>query len=294
MVARAAAPIPTTELGGLLLVDKPAGITSHDVVARVRRATHTRRVGHAGTLDPFATGLLVVLVGRGTRLMPYVQGEPKVYDAVIAFGRETDTDDVTGTVTRTAEPPDDAAISRALPQLTGRINQLPPAYSAKQVGGVRAYAAARRGTPLELEPSSVTIFEWRLDGRVGDQLSVRITCSGGTYVRALARDLGRATGSAAHLVSLRRVASGPFSVAEADTMEDVDAGRFALEPLLDAIPGIPAQAIDETEFARVAHGNAIAPRIGGERVALVHDGQLVAVAIHGPGGLHPKVVLIDP
>lgn len=294
MAIRPAAPTATAEIGGLLLVDKPAAITSHDVVARVRRATGAARVGHAGTLDPFATGLLVLLVGRGTRLMPYVEGEPKVYDAVIAFGAETDTDDLSGTVTRAADAPDDATIARAVEDLTGQVDQLPPAYSAKQVGGVRAYAAARRGAPLELRPSRVTVFDWRLGERVGDRLSVRITCSGGTYVRALARDLGRACGSAAHLASLRRVASGPFSVGDADALDDVDAGRYTLRPLLDSIPSLPAQDIDAIEAARAAHGNTIAPRVEGERVALVRDGQLAAIAVRETDGLHPKVVLIDP
>ena len=293
MATRPAPATPRTELAGLLLVDKPAGITSHDVVARVRRATGCKRVGHAGTLDPFATGLLVLLVDRGTRLMPYVEGEPKVYDAVIALGRETDTDDVTGAVTRVAEPPDALAIDAAIERLTGRIDQLPPAYSAKQVGGVRAYAAARRGAPIELAPSSVIVFEWRILGHTGNQLSVRISCSGGTYVRALARDLGRASGSAAHLASLRRVASGPFSVEHAHQLAEIDTGRIMLRPLLDAIPTVPVQAIDDAELARTAGGNTIEARVAGERIALVHDGQLAAIALRTANGLHPKVVLVD-
>jgi tRNA pseudouridine55 synthase len=134
------------DLAGLVLVDKPAGMTSHDAVAIVRRALKTRRVGHTGTLDPFATGLLVVLVGRGTRLIPYVDGEPKVYEATIRFGAETDTDDLTGDVVREADPPSDVAIAEAIERLTGDIDQVPPAYSAKKVDGVRAYDAARRGS----------------------------------------------------------------------------------------------------------------------------------------------------
>ena len=293
MATRPAPAIAKTELAGLLLVDKPAGITSHDVVARVRRATGSRRVGHAGTLDPFATGLLVILVGRGTRLKPYLEGEPKVYDAVIEFGRETDTDDLTGAVTRTAAPPDDAAIARGVEQLTGSIEQLPPAYSAKQVGGVRAYAAARRGSPLELAPSHVSISDWRLGARSGDRLATRITCSGGTYIRALARDLGRAAGSAAHLASLRRIASGPFSVDDSDSLDDVAAGRFTLKPLLHAIPGMPSQEIDATELVRARHGNTIPARAAGNRVALVHQEQLVAIALSAPDGLRPALVLVD-
>lgn len=293
MATRPAPAIAKTELAGVLLVDKPAGLTSHDVVSRVRRATGSTRVGHAGTLDPFATGLLVTLVGRGTRLMPYIDGEPKVYDAVIEFGAETATDDVTGAITRTAPPPDDAAVADAVRRLTGTIEQLPPAFSAKQVAGVRAYAAARRGSPLELAASDVTVFEWRAVERTGDRLAARITCSGGTYVRALARDLGRASGSAAHLASLRRVASGPFAVSDANALDELALGRFTLRPLLDAIPGLPTQTIDGSELTRVAHGTTIESRVAGERVALVHEGQLVAIALGAPNGLRPKVVLID-
>ena len=293
MATRPAPAIAKTERAGLVLVDKPAGLTSHDVVARVRRATGAKRVGHAGTLDPFATGLLVILVGRGTRLMPYIEGEPKLYDAVIEFGTETDTDDLTGTVTRTAAPPDDLAVARAISQLTGAIQQLPPAYSAKQVGGVRAYAAARRGVPLELAPSRVTVYEWQAVERRGDRLSARISCGSGTYVRSLARDLGRAAGSAAHLVSLRRVASGPFSIEQAASLDDLAAGRLTLKPLLDAIPGLPVQTIEAAELARAAHGGAIASRAAGERVALVHAGELAAIALNAADGLHPKLVLID-
>src|SRR5581483_840401 len=133
---------------GLLLVDKPAGLTSHDVIAVARRALGVRRVGHTGTLDPFATGLLVLLVGRATRLLPYLAGEPKGYDALVQFGAETDTDDPTGEVTRRAVLPSSTAVDRAMAQLTGALAQTPPAYSAKKVGGKRAYAAARRGEPF--------------------------------------------------------------------------------------------------------------------------------------------------
>jgi len=143
-------------IDGLLLVDKPGGITSHDVVSVARRALGTRRIGHGGTLDPFATGLLVLLIGHATRLLPHLDGEPKVYDASIAFGGETDTDDVTGTVVATAPLPGIAAILAGLPSLTGAIDQVPPAYSAKQVDGRRAYDAARRGAALELEPVRVS------------------------------------------------------------------------------------------------------------------------------------------
>jgi tRNA pseudouridine55 synthase len=285
---------PTPEVSGLLLVDKPAGITSHDVVAVVRRVVRSRRVGHAGTLDPFATGLLVVLVGRGTRLIPYIDGEPKVYEASICLGIETETDDLTGALVRQAPPPDDVAIVETIARLTGSIEQIPPFYSAKLVGGVRAYAAARRGAPLTLSPVDVTVHEWRLLGREGDVLRARITCSGGTYVRALARDLGRFAGSAAHLTALRRIASGPFAVDRATSLDRLREGAVELRPLRDAIPSLPTQRLEPAEQARVVHGNTIGARVDAARVALLdHEESLIAVAERSGAVLHPTLVLRD-
>jgi len=278
----------------LLLVDKPAGFTSHDAVAIVRRAARTRRVGHTGTLDPFATGLLVVLVGRGTRLIPYVEGEPKVYLAHIRLGAETDTDDLTGTVVREAALPDEVAIAEGVARLTGEIDQVPPAYSAKQVDGQRAYDAARKGTPLELAAVRVTVNEWKFVAREGNDLVVRITCGSGTYIRALARDLGRYAGSAAHLSALRREKSGPFDVANAVSIEAVKNGDFTLAPLRGAIPSLPTRRLDEMELGRVGHGNAIDARDGEGRVALIDsDETLIAIAERQGEQLRPKLVLRD-
>ncbi len=206
---------------GLLLIDKPAGMTSHDVVQRVRRVYGERSIGHLGTLDPFATGLLILLLGRATRLATFIETEPKVYDAVIRFGQETDTDDATGTVIRTADAPGRTAVDEGLAKLTGTISQVPPAYSAKSVDGTRAYDAARRGEPLQLPAVDVTVHSW--DPRAYDKgtLSARITCSGGTYIRALARDLGRLTSSAAHVASLRRTRAGEFDVVDATTLDSL-------------------------------------------------------------------------
>lgn len=218
-------------VGGLLLVDKPAGITSHDVVVRVRRIYGERSIGHLGTLDPFATGLLVLLIGRATRLATFLDTEPKVYEAAIAFGSETETDDETGAVTRTAAPPPEAAIRAAIPSLTGAISQVPPAYSAKSVDGVRAYDAARRGEQLELAPVNVTVHSWDAVRIDGSAMRAVITCGGGTYIRALARDLGRATGSAAHLSGLRRTRIGEFDVKDAFSLDQLGAERPALKSL---------------------------------------------------------------
>ncbi|MGI9140947.1 MAG: tRNA pseudouridine(55) synthase TruB [Gemmatimonadaceae bacterium] len=216
---------------GLLLVDKPAGITSHDVVDRARRAYGERSVGHLGTLDPFATGLLLVLVGRSTRLATFLGIEPKVYEAVISFGAETDTDDSTGEVTRSAPPPAEADVRAAVVTLTGDIMQVPPAYSAKKVAGKRAYEAARAGEELELAPARVSVHGWDIGSFASDTMAATITCGGGTYIRALARDLGRASGSAAHLASLRRTRIGAFDVSDAVSADDLIAAPPPLKTL---------------------------------------------------------------
>jgi tRNA pseudouridine55 synthase len=198
-------------------------MTSHDVVQRVRRIYGERSIGHLGTLDPFATGLLVLLLGRATRLATFIDTEPKVYEAVIKFGDETDTDDATGTTIRSAAPPLEAAIRAAIRSLTGRISQIPPAYSAKSVDGTRAYDAARRGEPLDLRPVDVEVHSWEGIRFADGALSATITCSGGTYIRALARDLGRNTTSAARLEALRRTRVGKFDVRDAPTLDSLTA-----------------------------------------------------------------------
>jgi tRNA pseudouridine55 synthase len=282
----------TVEVDGILLVDKPAGMTSHDVVATARRALHTRRIGHTGTLDPFATGLLVLLVGHATRLAPYVEGEPKVYAATVRFGVETETDDPTGAPVRQALPPSAERIAHAIEQLTGPIEQLPPAYSAKQVGGVRAYAAARRGEPLALEPATVVVQRWEVGEMRGADLEVTITCAGGTYVRSLARDLGRVAGSAAHLRALRRLRSGHFDVATAATIDAVRSGAATLLPIRAAVPGLPAEQLTDLDARRVAYGQAVPASEPGARAALVAtDGALLAIADRDGDMWRPRVVL---
>ena len=288
----AAVAIPLRD--GLLLVDKPAGMTSHDVVDRARRVLRTKRIGHAGTLDPFATGLLVLLVGRATRLLPYVDGDPKVYDATIRFGSETTTDDLTGVTTATAAAPTLEEIHRALPPLTGDIAQVPPAFSAKQVDGERAYAAARRGAALDLPAVRVRVDAWDVTGWDGTDLRATIRCGGGTYIRALARDLGRATGSAAHLASLRRVESGRFTVREAVPVDAIT--EDALRSALNALPAVPRVQLDDAGRTRVARGMTIARDANefGEIAALLDAaGDLVAVAARDGDAWQPRVVLID-
>jgi tRNA pseudouridine55 synthase len=287
--------VRTTAIDGVLLVDKPRGVTSHDVVAVARRALGTRRVGHTGTLDPFATGLLVLLVGRGTRLAQYVAGEPKVYDATIVLGAETTTDDETGETTRVAPLPSSEDVDRAIASLTGSLLQTPPDYSAKQVGGRRAYAAARAGAPLALQPAPVVVHSWQIRRRSEAELEVTITCGGGTYVRALARDLGRVAGSAAHLSALRRVRSGPFAVADAVSIDALEGdAAAALAPLRLAIPHLPATVLSDENLRRIRHGNAVEASIDAPLGVVLDDaGNLVAIARHDDGMLRPCLVMHD-
>jgi tRNA pseudouridine55 synthase len=279
---------------GVVLVDKPAGMTSHDVVAIVRRASGESRIGHAGTLDPFATGLLVLLLGRATRLLPYLSGEPKVYEAAIRFGNETDTDDATGIPTANAPVPTRAAVESVLPAFTGSIAQVPPAYSAKQVDGRRAHRAARAGTPLALDAAQVTVHRWEMLGWNDETLSARITCSAGTYIRALARDVGRASGSAAHLSALRRVASGPYTVDAAVSVEAVKGGALPIRSPVDALAECVADRLDGAAITRVVQGLTVPAGVPGHRGALLDDdGCLVAVAERRGDDWQPRVVLRD-
>jgi tRNA pseudouridine55 synthase len=267
------APRPAPD--GLLLVDKPAGVTSHDVVNAARRALGEKRVGHGGTLDPFATGLLVLLVGRATRLLQWLHAEPKVYEATVRFGAETDTEDLGGAVTREAPLPTRAALEAAVPSLLGEIDQVPPAYSAKRVDGRRAYELARAGRDVEMAPSRVRIDDILLGSFEGSDDAVsacrmRVTCGGGTYVRSLARDLARAAGSAAHLTALRRERAGVFSLARAIPLELLRSGApVNLAPAIDALEGYPFQVLSDEEVGQVVRGIDVEARVEGAYAALI-------------------------
>ena len=262
----------TASLGGLVFVDKPAGLTSHDVVARVRRAARTKRVGHAGTLDPFATGLLVLAVGTATRLLQFIHGEPKVYVSEIEFGAETDTDDATGSVVRNAPLPAPARIDEALRSLTGRIAQVPPAFSAKHVDGRRAYDLARRGKDVDLPAVQVAVHSWEILKQSASSITARVTCGGGTYIRALARDLGRRSDSAAFCRALRRESSGPAHVDDAVALEQLAPGSIEdgivplVNPLL-VLGDMRRIVVDATQQRALAQGRVIAaPELRAEQV----------------------------
>ncbi len=297
-----------SELNLLIGVDKPAGCTSHDVVARVRRALSERRVGHAGTLDPLATGVMVVGVGCATRLLGMLTLDTKRYVAQIAFGAETSTDDAEGEVTRLVAPArelsDPARARTALAGLLGAREQVPPAYSAISVDGVRSYRRARAGEAVELAARPIEVFEAELLGieqREGAPVwTVALTVSKGTYIRALARDLGRELGSAAHLAGLRRTASGCVEIGSCVALDEIAPSR-ALERALDPVRALGLRRIDlaperldDVLCGRRISTRAIAmqgaPLAAGERVALVIGGELRAIAEERAGALAMKQV----
>jgi tRNA pseudouridine55 synthase len=277
---------------GFLLVDKPAGLSSHDVVTKVRRARGGIRGGHTGTLDPFATGLLLVALGRATRLIRFVPSEPKVYRASIVFGAATDTDDATGNVVEEGAVPDRDTVLSAIPRLTGRIEQVPPAYSARHVDGRRAYEVARTGQQPELRPASVVVHGWDVEALGDATLQTTISCSSGTYIRALARDLGRLCGSVAHLASLRRTRIGPFDVRDAILPDD--SAEAPLVSAADALVGMSRQVIAGEDLVRLAQGRRVLAQEEGAHVALVDEaGALLAIGERDGTWWQPRVVISD-
>lgn len=280
-----------------MLVDKPAGRTSHDVVQRVRRVLGTRAVGHTGTLDPFATGLLVVLVGRATRLARFVEAQPKTYLATARLGVATDTDDLTGSPigpSRDAAAVDDATVRAALAAFVGEQRQRPPRFSAKHVGGVRSYRLARRGVAVEPAEATITVHRIDLVAFAAPEVVFRVTVSAGTYVRALARDLGERLGVGAHLTALRREAIGALRVEDAVPLDRL--GPADLRPPRAALGHLPSLELDPPARVAVSHGRAVpaAGGLPGSDVALVQGDELVAVARVEDGWLRPAVVLGTP
>jgi tRNA pseudouridine55 synthase len=311
-------------LDGILVIDKPVGPTSHDIVALVRRLAGTKRIGHGGTLDPFASGVLPLYLGLGTRVVEFHLGARKAYRATVCFGASSTTDDLEGELTPTnLPPPTRSAVETAVAGFLGRQLQLPPAFSARKVGGRRAYALARAGQTPVLPARDVTFHalaleRWDETDPAHPLAIIEVACSAGTYVRALARDLGASVGSAAYLGALRRTAAGPFTLDDAislDVVREAAAnGRFAalLRPVGTGLEDLPAVALDADELIVVAHGGWIseASRLpaqspapagtafgGGppaaERVRLLRgDGSLAAIARRVGGRLVPDKVLL--
>lgn len=243
---------------GLVLVDKPTGPTSHDVVARARRALHEKRIGHVGTLDPMATGLLGLLVGAATRLSEYLVEKDKRYTATVRFGRETNTYDAEGEViAETGRVPERAALEAALERFRGAQMQRPPAFSAIKRDGQRAYALARQGEEVVLEPRPVTVYELQLLDWAPPDATLDVRCSAGTYIRSLAHDLGQMLEAGAHLAALRRTAVGPWRVEQAVSLADLEAGEAPVLPMEAALPDWPRVELNEDEARRVWHGNVV-------------------------------------
>ncbi len=242
---------------GILLIDKPRGLTSHDVVNSVRRRFSTKRVGHAGTLDPIATGLLVVAIGPATRFLQYLPLEPKVYEADITFGQASTTFDVEGELTEPIELPSDleGAVNGHLEAFQGLIQQLPPMFSAVKVKGQPLYKYARQGVEVKREPRTVHIREFRVMKVEGDTVRARIVCSGGTYIRSLAHELGQVLRCGAHLTALKRTDVGRFSLSQANGLDEIEPSQ--LISLSDALPPMPLLQLDELKTQHVREGRPI-------------------------------------
>jgi tRNA pseudouridine55 synthase len=297
-------------MNGALIVDKPKGLTSHDVVARARLALQLSRVGHTGTLDPLATGVLVLLVGRATRLSQFLVSEEKEYIADVRLGAATETYDAESRPALLPMPQEFTieTVEGVLDEFRGTSWQIPPPYSAKKIAGTRAYERARRHEHVELRPVQVTAHELELLQYVADGLvRLRVLCSAGYYVRALAHDIGQRLGCGAHLEGLRRTRSGCFSVLDATSLDEIEtlgpSAAERLEPMHTLLEHLPALTLSEEGARRVGHGNTVAPHhvIGGLLSATAHPrvrlidtgGALLAVAERGADALlHPLVVLL--
>lgn len=301
-------------MDGILIIDKPAGLTSHDVVARVRRITRERRAGHTGTLDPFATGVLVVLLGRATRLAQFLSGAEKEYQAVIRFGYATDTGDATGV--RKSQLAQTRKISEqevevAMALFSGEIEQIPPMHSAKKIDGRKLYELARRGEQVERKPVRVLVREFqanllRTNEDATQDLEARVVCSAGTYVRVLAEDLGKSVGVDAHLAELRRTRAGDFRIGESVTLDVLDQmsqsntiDQRLIPPNL-ALAHLPEFELDADDLPKIRHGVDLqiseeqSDWPSGQPVRLRnHEGDLIAVGICDQNlkTIHPKVVL---
>jgi tRNA pseudouridine55 synthase len=279
-------------MNGILVIDKAEGMTSHDVVNAVRVKFKLSKVGHLGTLDPMATGVLPVCVGKATRIAQFLSGSPKEYIGQIRFGFATDTYDRQGKM-MTEERPFRASaqqVTEAMVPLTGTIDQVPPAYSAKKIGGVPSYKLARKGREVEIPSARVQVHAFELTELVGDLMTFRVLCSSGTYIRCLAHDLGQRLGCGAHLASLRRLQSGDFRIGQAVSVQDISPEALVgLDVLLTSWPRMDVSGPEET---KVAHGNQIPCDFRGEFARIFNKkGEFMAVGKLESGWVVPRVVL---
>ena len=288
----------TAAASGLVVVDKPAGLTSHDVVSRVRRLAGTRKVGHAGTLDPMATGVLVLGVNRATRLLGHLMLTEKAYDATVRLGVATTTDDAEGEVIETASTAglDETAVRAALTGFVGEIEQVPTAVSAIKVDGKRAYQRVRDGEDVQLKARPVTVHELVVHDvrREDDHLDVAISvrCSSGTYIRAIARDLGARLGVGGHLTALRRTAVGPYDLGTARTLDQLGE-EFALMPIAEAARrAFPARELDEAHAADVRVGRPLDLAVDGVTAVFDPAGEFLALYEPRNGAAKPVAVFV--
>lgn len=284
------------DTAGLVIVDKAAGMTSHDVVARVRRLAGTRKVGHAGTLDPMATGVLVLGLNRATRLLGHLMLTEKAYDATILLGTSTTTDDAEGEVTATA-PTDgvtEDAIRAALTAFVGEIDQVPTAVSAIKVDGKRAYQRVRDGEEVELKARRVTVHELTVTAVRGPEVDISVRCSSGTYIRAIARDVGAALGVGGHLTALRRTAVGRFDLAQARSLEQLG-DELTVVPIADAARAtFPGVDLDEQQALDVRVGRRLSLALpgAGEHALFAPDGEFLALYEPTDDGARPVAVFV--
>ena len=285
-------------MNGILLIDKPAGWTSSDVVMKLRGMLRERRIGHSGTLDPMATGLLVVFVGRATRAVEFAEAQEKEYIGTLRLGVVTDTQDTTGTVLG-GEPREvsDEELEAALASFRGEIEQLPPMYSAVKVGGRKLYEIARKGGEVERKYRKVTIYSLEKTGRVGNDVDLRIRCSKGTYIRTLCHDVGAALGCGGCMSALRRTAAGAFSLRDAHTLEDVQAAvdRGAAESLLLPVDTLfaqlPAHTLNAAAEKNLRNGNPVSARLSAGRVRLYGEsGAFLALGEGDGDGTELKII----
>jgi tRNA pseudouridine55 synthase len=290
----------------VIIVDKPRGWTSHDVVNKMRRFAGTRKVGHLGTLDPLATGVLPLVIGRATRLAQFYTRNDKIYEGVIHFGQSTDSYDADGEPTspEVAVTLDRAAVEAALDRSRGEFEQMPPPVSAKKIGGKPAYELARKQQPVELKAVPVKVYELEVLDLQGSEAEVRVHCSAGTYLRSIAHDAGQALGCGAYLKNLRRTASGDFRIEAARTLEQLAAlseeGRLAeaLVPAAHLLPEFPAETVDAVTAGQIRNGrdfrvSPFRPRAGTRFVKAVNsEGDLIAIGeARLPHLYHPVLVL---
>lgn len=288
---------------GIMVVDKPVGPTSHQIVSIVRRGTGIRKVGHAGTLDPRATGVLVLCLGRATRLSEYLSTSEKRYLAVIRFGASTRTYDSEGDIVHeTGSAPKRKDIEEALSEFRGEISQVPPPYSAIKVQGKRAYRLAREGKPPELDARKVIIHELKLVRYKQPDLSLEIECSAGTYIRSIAHDLGEMLSTGAHLAELKRLKAGPFTLDDAVPLPKLEVGfmvdkweRYVI-PAADALPEFPVVNVSQKNLDLIRHGHRIPaePSSSGMARGISSEGELVAIleAVEDGTHWHPRKVFL--